>query len=76
MDGQTPWTRYAREFNSSWQKLRGEVPELSTVLGKEMTGPLAKPCVSSGEKGKSSRAPITMLRENIRHEARTTWEKF
>ena len=55
------WT--AREFNSSWQKLRGEVAELSTMLGKEMTGPVAKPCVSSGEKGKSSRAPITILRD-------------
>ena len=76
VDGPQRWadfleggSRTAREFNSSWQRLRGEVAELSTMLGKEMSGPLANPCVSSGEKGKSSRAPITTLRENLRHEA-------
>ena len=55
VDGPERWadfleggSRTAREFNSSWQRLRGEVAELSTMLGKEMTGPLANPCVSSG----------------------------
>ena len=76
VDGPARWadfleggSRTAREFNSSWQELRGEVAGLCTMLGKDVTGPLAKPCVSSGEKGKSSRASITTLREDLRHEA-------
>ena len=60
-------SRTAREFSASWTALREEVSGLAAMVGKEVTGPLSSPCESGGAEHKSSRAPITALREDLRH---------
>ena len=76
VDGAARWrdflasgTRTAAEFTMSWGCLRVEVGGLANMLGKNLTGPLASPCESAGQKERSSRRAITEMREELRHDA-------
>ena len=76
VDGPQRWqdflqagSRTAQEFRRAWGHLRIEVGGLSAMLGKDLGGPLAKVCESSGIEGSTSRKEITTLREDLRHQA-------
>ena len=46
-----------------------EVAGLTSMLGRELSGPLASVCEASGQEGTSSRRAITDMREQLHHEA-------
>ena len=75
VDGPAQWgdllasgSRTAREFSTAWTSLRSELGQMATLIGKELSGPLSSECAVGGFKGRSSRAPITTLREDLRQE--------
>ena len=60
-------SRTAVEFGRSWEKLREEVGGMAAMLGREVSGLLRNSCENAVLEGKSSRAAITTLREDLRH---------